>query len=115
MRFADIVFRLPAELLQRKDSNVKEAFALTLAVGTAIKLDIDRQYLNEAFKKFDRISGMMKAAKIANPGMIAEREQALLAWRTAFFRAQHDKHPYPEKISKKEISFLEDLLALQSK
>lgn len=115
LRFADIVYRLPSELLRRSDSNYDAAFQLTLAAGTAIKLEIVRQYLEEARKKYDAAEEKMRRSAPVPPALRLELEQARLAWRIACFRMKYDALPYPPAADKKELAFLTDLLSLQGK
>ncbi|MBQ9501351.1 MAG: hypothetical protein IJU70_04245 [Lentisphaeria bacterium] len=115
LRFADVVYRLPAELLRRSDSNFDAAFKLTLTAGTALKLDIVHPYLESAFKKFRSAEEKIRKSPSVPPALRVELEQARLDWRTAYFRMQYDRLPYPPAADKKELAFLKDLLSLQGK
>jgi len=115
LRFADIVYRLPSELLRRSDSDFDAAFRLTLAAGTAIKLGIVRQYLEDAKKKYDAAEEKVRRSTAVPAAVRLDLEQARLAWRIAYFRMKYDALPYPPAVDKKELAFLADLLSLQGK
>jgi hypothetical protein len=115
LRFADVVYRLPAELLRRRDSNFDAAFKLTLAAGTALKLDIVHPYLENAFKKFQSAEEKIRKSPSVSSALRVDLEQARLDWRIAYFRMQYDRIPYPPAVDKKELAFLKDLLSLQEK
>ena len=114
LRFADIVYRLPSELLHRKDSNFQAAFELAQAAGTAIKLDIVNGYMDKALKDFQKAEQTLKTQG-QTPVHYAARERARLAWRLAFFRREYDTVSLPPAADKKEITFLSDLITLQGK
>ena len=115
LRFADIVYRLPSELLRRSDSDFDAAFRLTLAAGTAIKLGIVRRYLEDAKKKYDSAAEKARRLTVIPAAVRQELEQARLTWRIAYFRMKYDALPYPPAADKKELAFLADLLSLQGK
>ena len=115
LRFADVVYRLPAELLRRRDSNFDAAFRLTLAAGTALKLDIVHAYLETALKKYRAAETKMQQTSPVPSALLINFEQARLDWRIAYFRMEYDKLPYPPGADKKELAFLKDLLSLQGK
>ena len=115
LRFADIVYRLPTELLHRNDSNFSAAFQLVQAVGTAIKQEIIQNYAKAALLNFRKAQVQLAQTQIKSPALYAEYEQARLAWRIAFFRHQYNRNAYPATPDKKEMTFLTDLISLQGK
>ena len=115
LRFADMIYRLPSELLHRKDSNFNAAFELALAAGTAVKLELVKQYADNAFKKYRKSVEKLNSSPEKSPALLSAAEQARLEWRTAFFRMKYDLHPYPENPDKNELQFLKDMLSLQEK
>ena len=115
LRFADIVYRLPTELLHRNNSNFASTLQLVQSAGSVIKQDIILNYARTALANFKRVSKTLESAVIKSPALYAEKEQALLEWRIAFFRNKYNTLSFPEKPDKKEMTFLTDLISLQGK
>lgn len=115
LRFADIVYRLPTELLHRNNSNFSSTVQLVQSAGSTIKQDIISDYARTALKNFRTARKKLESAAIKSPALYAETEQALLEWRIAFFRNKYNTLSFPEKPDKKEMTFLTDLISLQGK
>ena len=115
LRFADIVYRLPTELLHRNNSNYSSTIQLVQSAGGAIKQDIILNYAGSALKNFRTARRKLESAAIKSPALYAEKEQALLEWRIAFFRNKYNTLVYPKEPDKKEMTFLTDLISLQGK
>ena len=115
LRFADIVYRLAPELLNRNDSNFAAAFQLVQTCGAAIKQDIILDYARTALADFKKAEKELKKARIQSPEQSIKLERARLMWRIAYFRNQYNKTVYPAKPDKKEMTFLKDLISLQGK
>ena len=115
LRFADIVYRLAPELLNRNDSNFTAAFQLVQTCGAAIKQDIILNYARTALAKFKKAENALKNARIKSPALCMELERARLMWRIAYFRNQYNDTVYPAEPDKKEMTFLKDLISLQGK
>ena len=113
LRFADIVYRLPSELLHRSDSDCRAAFQLAQGAATAISGGILKKYRQTALARYLKAEKQLKNSddvKIKFAG-----EQAKLAWRIAYFKEIYTRRPYPDNPDKKEMAFLADLIALQAK
>ena len=115
LRFADIVYRLPTELLHRNNSNYSSTLQLVQSAGGAIKQDIILNYARTALANYRTACKRLESAAIKSPALYAEKEQALLEWRIAFFRNKYNTLSFPEKPDKKEMTFLTDLISLQGK
>ncbi|MBR2910079.1 MAG: hypothetical protein IKC05_00585 [Lentisphaeria bacterium] len=115
LRFADIVYRLPTELLHRSNSNFSSTLQLVQASGGTIKQDIIQNYAQKALQNYRKACKKLETAAIKSPALFAEKEQALLEWRIAFFRNKYNTLSFPEKPDKKEMTFLTDLISLQGK
>lgn len=115
LRFADIVYRMPPELLNRNNSNCAAAFQLVQTCGAAIKQDIILNYARTALENFKKAEKALKNARIKSPALCMELERARLMWRIAYFRNLYNRTVFPEKPDKKEMMFLQDLISLQDK
>ena len=113
LRFADIVYRLPSELLHRSNSDCRAAFQLAQGAATAISGDILKKYRQEALTRYLRAEQRLKQSDDVK--IKFAKEQAKLAWRIAYFKELYTKHPYPASPDKKELIFLSDLISLQAK
>ena len=115
LRFADIAYRLPTELLHRSNSNFAPTLQLVQAAGGAIKQDIIQNYAQAALLSYQKAVRALETAAIKSPALYADMEQALLEWRIAFFRNQYNALAFPEEPDEKEMMFLKDLISLQGK
>ena len=115
LRFADIVYRLAPELLNRSDSNFAAAFQLVQTCGAAIKQDMILDYARTALADFKKAEKALKNARIKSPKLSMELERARLMWRIAYFRNKYNDTVDPAEPDKKEMTFLKDLISLQGK
>ena len=113
LRFADIVYRLPTELLQRKDCNFQAAFDLVSASGNTVRHQLLHQWARQALEQFQAAGKNLKQNRSAQ--FFLMREKARLNWRIAYFKMYYFPLKYPDKQDKKEIIFLTDLISLQGK
>jgi hypothetical protein len=113
LRFADIVYRLPAELLHRSESDCRAAFQLAQGAATAISGKILKKYRQDALARYLRAGKRLMRSDDVK--IKFAREQAKLAWRIAYFKELYTKSPYPASPDKKELTFLSDLISLQEK
>lgn len=114
LRFADVIFRLPGELLNRKNADFQAAFDIAGHCAAVIKCAIVHDYLEKARSDYDAARKQLSLTP-DDKTAAAAMEKARLNWRIAFFRLQHDRVDHLAKYDAGELRFIEDIISLQGK